>query len=173
MKNILIILLLSITMLTSAQDSTNTTLTNSTISETERLVDKYTEKFSVAISSLAETLAVPAEHVYRILVKQAIVDSISWLLIFLFSLPFIIPIIHFLRLNIDWNRMEEIKYISDEKGGYIKERKDRSGEFVLKLILSVIGIVILVISICHVNEIIQGFVNPEYKAIQYILEIIK
>ena len=43
-----------------------------TNSDAEKLFDKYTGKFAVAIEELAESLKVPAEHVYNILIKDQI-----------------------------------------------------------------------------------------------------
>jgi len=47
------------------------------VTETERIIDKYIDKTGEALQSLAETLKVPAEHVYGVLVKQQIVKGIG------------------------------------------------------------------------------------------------
>ena len=65
----------------NAQDSTLVTNTN-----VEKLVDKYSGKIEAAIVSLAESLQQPAEHVYKVLVKQQIVKAINGLGILLFLL---------------------------------------------------------------------------------------
>lgn len=46
-----------------------------TNSNAEKLIDKYSEKIESTIVSLAQSLKQPAEHVYKILVKQQIVKS--------------------------------------------------------------------------------------------------
>ena len=59
-----------------------------TDSDTEKLIDKYSEKISATVTSLAETLKQPATHVYGLLVRQQVLkswiflsaSSIFWLL---------------------------------------------------------------------------------------------
>lgn len=41
----------------------------STVNQVERLVDKYSDKIAGVITSLAEQLKVPAEHVYNVYKK--------------------------------------------------------------------------------------------------------
>jgi len=56
------------------------------ITETERIVDKYTDKISGAIESLAETLKVPAEFVFETLIRVNFIQGISYLIIIIFTL---------------------------------------------------------------------------------------
>lgn len=57
-----------------------------TNSDVEKLIDKYSDKLSVAIESLAETLKQPAEYVYTIIVRQQIVLGYTYLAVIIFTL---------------------------------------------------------------------------------------
>jgi uncharacterized membrane protein YuzA (DUF378 family) len=109
------------------------------------------------ISALASGLKVGAEHVYEVLVKQQIVNAITYLVIGIVSL--------ILMLN------------------FIKRYKDPKEKWIYDDSLSVLGVVrvsqiilavILFIGfMVTIDEIIMGFVNPEYGAIETIIDIVK
>ncbi len=69
----ILVLILSWAMLGTIQAQEQTVKDNVelvTDSNVEKLVDKYSTKVTVAIQGLAKSLQQPAEHVYKILIRQ-------------------------------------------------------------------------------------------------------
>ena len=153
MKKILTVLSIVIfsTICYSQTDSTSYV----TDSNVEKLVDKYSAKIEATIVSLAEQLKQPAEHVYKIMVKQQVVNSITWIIIGLLCISTVFTIKFWL------NRIE--KEIGDATGWIM-------GLIFLCIIPLILGILVLVI---QSGTIVTGFINPEYGAIQDIINLIK
>lgn len=145
------------------------------LNEVERIVDKYTSKVAVGITGLAESMEVPAKHVYKVLVKQAVVDSIVWFLILLTGILLMLPFWGTFKRDIDWDDLDEtIRTVVKDKEGNetVQEDTKKSGaEIISKLIMAIIGLITIVIGIFHIGTMVQGFVNPEYKAIQDIVQM--
>lgn len=111
------------------------------------------------VKGLAESLQVGAEHVYEVLVRQQVVISISWTLLFAFIIILIIiwkntMLKHFLR------KIEESKY-------------DKADYWVGIVVSTIVLILLLLPPLFHIDVIITGFVNPEYGAIKEIMELVK
>ena len=137
-----------------------------TESNVEKLVDKYSDKLEAAITSLAETLQQPAEFVYGVLIKQQYVKAyasiIPWI-IFLCLLPV---------------------FISLMKRGLVIGRDDRLGgehnyfyfddsHLTITIIIGIfLGASLITGAVC-LQFIIQGFINPDYGAMQDIVNMIK
>lgn len=147
MKNILLIVFLWLGSIGYAQDSLK-------VGETERLIDKYSDKLVTATQSLAKTLEVPATHVYQVLVKQQVVRAIIWLIVDLIVLiiwgAFLIP---FIKIP--------------DKSNITQAQED----IVIPFIVS--SIILVIFLVCNLTIIISGFVNPEYEAIKEIVGFIK
>ncbi len=73
-KIVFLTVMLILSIAAYAQDSISKDIP---ISETERIIDKYLDKTGEALSNLAQTLKVPAGHVYEVLVRQQIAQGIS------------------------------------------------------------------------------------------------
>lgn len=100
------------------------------------------------IEGLSKSLKVPAQHVYGIMVKQQVVDSITWLVANLLVLLL---------------TMTALIY-------WIKDKKTKDEWFGVPLI----GILIFFILLfCTLSTIVAGFVNPEYGAIKEIISFVK
>jgi hypothetical protein len=108
------------------------------------------------IGALASALKVGAEHVYYVLVKQQIVNSIVWLIVA------IIVGISF-RGMIKYSKWCRDNKIDEDNVGYV------FGLF-FGWIFTVISIVIVIF---HIDVIVTGFVNPEYGAIMDIVNFVK
>ena len=106
----------------------------------------YTD-VKAGIVGLADGLKVSAENVWNILVKQQLVESITWLIV---NLLFLIAII---IVWICWNKS-----------------KDQEEWWGIPVILTILQLTVLAFSI---NGIVTGFVNPEYGAIEDIISFIK
>jgi uncharacterized membrane protein YuzA (DUF378 family) len=174
MKKFLIVLTLLFSQLAVGQtvasviDSTKSVVSNA-IDSTKTAVKKgigivdtssnfkmvYTD-IKDGITALALGLRVGAEHVYMVLVKQQIVYAIVYLIIGLFAL--------FLIVN--W-----INGYKDTKQKWHDD--DITGLGIIKTIQIAIAGVMLGVFLFHIDNIVMGFVNPEYGAIQEIIDIVK
>ena len=105
-----------------------------------------------AVIAIGEAIGVAAEHVYTVLVKKFIVDAIVQLLPFLLGVILII---------ISW-----IKF-----GRYFKYYHRPEWHILYPISLLTIGVIILFN--VNYNVMIMGLVNPEYGALNYILEYSK
>ena len=162
MKKVIFLLLAFITLNSNA--NTVTTL----LDKTSEIVDstKKTVKESITsvdtssnfkmlyqdvkegLSGLATGLKVGVEHVYIVLVKQQIVNSITWVIIYLLFI-----FIWYLFVK-NWN------YLA-------KETDD-----VVNIIGSVVLTIILIALVFTLNKTVMGFVNPEYGAIKDIINFV-
>jgi hypothetical protein len=114
----------------------------------EKLIDKYSEKMTNAITVLAEKLKQPAEHVYGILVKQSLVQG--WSIFVAFIIATILFVIVFIGAIKNWANAEETF-------GF------------LSIILGVCWLIAIVILI---SDGLPRLLNPEYEAIQQILKLL-
>lgn len=117
------------------------------------------------VSALAATLKVGAEHVYEVLVKQQIVNSITNVIIYL---VFIIVIVITIKTM---DRMIPSREYRD------KNREDLEDYFPVFLIG---GIILAVAAIggsiyftSTINDTVMGFVNPEYGAMQQVVNFVR
>ena len=117
-------------------------------------LNKVYEDVKEGIQGLAVALKAPAEHVYKIIVKQQVVNSVSYLITWLILL---LPLI-----TIKW-WLINLEEASDSIGWFI-------GFIFIVIVPAIIGIIGLAVTS---SEIITGFVNPEYGAIKDIMSFIK
>lgn len=108
------------------------------------------------IGALASALKVGAEHVYYVLVKQQVVNSIVWLIVA------IIVIFGFRGM---------LKYTTWCRENKIDE--DNVGHTFGLLFGWVFTVIAVGIVIFHIDVIVTGFVNPEYGAIMDIVNFVK
>lgn len=160
MKNFLLILFLLVNTLTYSQnDSIPDNSTDKNVSTAERVIDKYSGKAYDAVKELANALKVPAEHVYTVLVKQGIVEGVTWLVIF---------IIMSIMLGIAIKIMFTLPMFTDS---------DYDDNVTVPGIFAILGGIIggigVVICLFHIDVMVGGFINPEYYAIREIVEILK
>lgn len=143
-----IILIIAITMLTLYCIVNAQTIDTINISETERIFDKYSTKFEVGIIALAESLKTPAEHVYKVLIRQQYVVAITWTTILLIILLITITCWIF----------------------WFKDKTDKDEWWGVPAFITTTFIVTMFSTI---NKIITGLINPEYGAIKDIIDFVK
>lgn len=117
------------------------------------------------LEKLAEKLGTTVEYLWEVLVHQALVNSV--LLILLMVATVIMGIVLY-KLHIRFSKMqpETDKY-------YAKSLYDREEGYVAMMIIFVfIWTVLLFVSIFSFASMITGFINPEYWALQRILNIV-
>jgi hypothetical protein len=169
MKKLLLIIMLIASFVTlKAQDTTvfakistesNKALTAVDTNSNFKMV--YSDIKS-GISALASSLKVGSEHVYKILVKQAIVEAIQGLIILLISIFILLNGYKALRSDEKWETKETYS---------IYPSLNSLGLF--RIFQLIAGLILFIAGMFFLNIIITGFVNPEYAAINKILEIIK
>jgi hypothetical protein len=156
MKKLIFILLLLIGgLVVSAQSDSSQYVTNSNV---EKLIDKYGGKLEATVISIAQTLKQPTEHVYEVLVKQQVVKSIQALIIIVAWLLFTFLTIFFATGVADWDDFEAKKDRMAASGGL----------FAMSLILFFVFTIVLLVQ-GSLNNVVTGFVNPEYGAMNDIV----
>ena len=158
MKHLITILLfVFVTSMVTAQVDSTAYVTESNI---EKLVDKYSGKIEATIISLAESLKQPAEKVWTILIKQQYVKASMGIIVLLIILLFGYLSIKYANNVKDWDR----GYVYDDKPTY------SIGAAVISVICLFISIIVLLFG-GYPNDILQGFINPEYGAIKDIVNL--
>lgn len=116
-----------------------------------------------ALDALAESLKTGAEHVYAVLVRQQFVNSVTYLLIDVFFI--IISIVAWIVIHKAYKlKAEQEKNLSEyDKGDY--EALYVIPSFITLVCMLVVGITL--------DDVITGFINPEYGAIMEIKSFIR
>ena len=152
MKKFFIIVVLAII-------STNVFSTEVAVNDTTALTfNKVYEDVKEGIQGLAVALKAPAEHVYKVVVRQQTINSISYLLA---CLILILPIFTF-----NWWRSAIKSAIEkdDDETGWVM------GLLLLCILPALVGGIGLAVT---TSDIITGFINPEYGAIRDVMNFIK
>jgi uncharacterized membrane protein len=175
MKKILTILMLFFTITTYSKESNLVTETITSVSNkidtlktnvinTAKTIDTssvskqlYTNLKS-GLVGIAGALKVGAEHVYVILVKQQVVNSILYLLCGVLAFILILSFINKNKSDEEWFD-EDIDFLTGL--GFI-----RLGQLI-------IGFILLLVFLCHLDTIVTGFINPEFGALEQIMNWVK
>ena len=117
----------------------------------EALTELYPE-VKAAVIEIAKGIGVAAEHLYVVLVKKYVVDGVVQLIPFLVGIFLII---------IGWIKLEK----------YIKNNT----KFMWPVLYPIIVVIVGIITLCNIdyNTMFMGLINPEYGAVNYILEYAK
>lgn len=107
-----------------------------------------------AIVSIASAIGVAAEHVYTVLVKKFLVEGIGEFLILLAGLILIV---------IGWIKFD--KYV-------VKRKEDPIDWHILYPILILVGGIVCIVNVNY-HEMLINLINPEWGAINYILDFTK
>lgn len=153
MKKTIVFFLLSIcTLFVSAQsDTLKASKDTSNVTWTKVYGDAKN-----ALNGLGAALKVGAEHVYEVMVKQQIVNSIVYLVIFIITCILVYFFFKMLKTK--------------DLGEHFD---DFDGICIGTMLLGTASLIFTVFTLVQLNEMITGFVNPEYGAIKEILEKIK
>lgn len=143
---------------TSIKDSAVQSVKEVDTSSTFKLM--YSD-FKQGIVALASSLKVGAEHVYEVLVRQQIVYAIVFLSL---------TIIGFI-LILNWiKKYKDDKEVWKSGSSY---NENPTGLGVLRFIQIIVALIMIGIGVCNISTIMTGFVNPEYGAIQDVIEMVK
>jgi|SRR6185312_14833061 len=148
MKRIALLIAVTLTMSgVMAQDSNKIAPRNVTF-------DSVYHDVTGAISALATGLKTTGDHVYGVLVYQQRVDAVKWLVVIILWL---FPLSKFFKsLNKEWSDGDNLV-----KNG------------VVGLVCLIVSAVTFSFIISNISTITTGLFNPEYGALQDILDAIK
>ncbi len=144
MKKLMIVFITLLSITAFGQDSTKQELTKEVI---------YKDVKNV-LSQLGSTLKVGSEHVYMVLVRQQVVNSFTWLSVYI---VFIIVSLTLIKIG--------IKFYSKDY-----ERQDTYALFLISG--SGFALCGLICFFATISRVITGFVNPEYGAIKTIIDLL-
>lgn len=158
-KYIFIAFLSFISLLGTSKTSNDTVVSNIKESVLKAIPDSslltFKEVYSdtkSGLTALGSSLKVGSEHVYEVLIKQQLSNSITGLLMLLLSIICLIIIIKITKKAIN---------------------KNKDLGMVTVVFIGIPTMIFLVYELWHMNDIVTGFINPEYGAIKEILEVIK
>lgn len=133
---------------------------------------------SQKIEAMAQALKVPAEHVYKVLVKQQVVNAWTdiMLLLLLATSSFLFiytPIKYISNKNKAYRKANKDSYSVKNNPDYVQYELD-SPETQIPIAIGVVLAIFFIIGLlCTTSDIIMGLTNPEYGAIKDIIEVLK
>lgn len=133
----------------------NTTETINTIDTSSTFKQIYSDVKS-GITGLASALKVTAEHVYMVLVRQQLANSILYLFLLICSI---------ICLTICYKQWDKIKMNRDGP--------EEAKPVIFTIITGAIGFILLLGFLFNIDTMVMGFINPEYGAIQEIIHFVK
>ena len=140
-------ILLSFPVITMAQASTD----NTKLTETERVIDKYSEKIYNGFSVLIEKAEEPVKTGFHYVVKKQIAQGVVGLLPLTIFLLLLYPLFYSIQ-----------HYEGDEFNGYTA----------LAILFGFTEVILLVTSICATGNAVMHLIAPEYYAIEDIARLV-
>lgn len=159
MKNILLALILSLVTITLYAQEEQQPTQEQSITEAERIVDKYLEQAGNGIAALAEKLEAPAEYVYQVLVTQYIVRGI---------VDLFLTILFVFILILSLNRILNTFKLQDELNEEVL-----GTNLVTFIILGVLSLIASCGYLITISETITMIFNPDYHILMDIKDFIK
>lgn len=121
-----------------------------------------------AITGIASALKVGAEHVYKVLVVQQVVRGVTYLLMMVFGFLFLYLSIRFFKsIQEDYNAWKKLEDIDPDTDSYFHINIIWCGAF------AVAGPILLLVAFGNFDVITMGLINPEYGALQSIMDFAK
>jgi uncharacterized membrane protein len=116
------------------------------------------------LKGLADALKVGVEHVYKVLVMQQVVKSIIYIVVGIISLIFAYAFSKQLTLfRTDYSEWKN-------KSGRSSYDEYFSTYLLLTILFGVFSLIAMGVCIFHIDVIVTGIVNPEFGAMQQIME---
>jgi hypothetical protein len=117
--------------------------------------------FKSALGGAADALKTGIEHVYQVMVRQQIIDSITWIIVYV-----LLGVICF----ISWKKVNS--YVTKEKLKKNNEYHSYGSDdwYLVPVLITIFCVAMFCLSI---NDVVTGFLNPEYGAMQEIKSFIK
>lgn len=166
-------------------DTVTTTVVNTVQhADTAKLSHRLYDDVKSGLSQLAAGLKVGAVHVYEVLVKQQVVFAVMWTLMLLASIGLLLLSYKQWALH----AITERRYIPNpnpvptDSDSY-RHRSEIENphhddnlavrHFTITLISSIAGFTLFLAAAMHSDVILTGFINPEYGAIEKIMDMVK
>lgn len=113
------------------------------------------------LKQLAAQLGTTTEYLWRVLVNQAHIDAIITIIqsIFLLTISIIILKLH-------------LKFIKKDASGRTSYYNSEALTVAMSMV-AIVGVVFIFVVVLNIDEIINGFFNPEYWALEHILNKVK
>lgn len=132
--------------------------------------------FTEKLESLAKSLQVPAEHVYKVLVQREVLNA--WSILITILLCYIIAGI-ILKITLKfynnknrlWRLNNSDSYHLKEDPNYSYYTLDEDWWIVGVIVSGVIFVITLICTLCYASDITIGLFNPEYGAIKEIMNL--
>lgn len=142
------------TIETSTGNVATQNATNQVYDSTKLTVEKVYSEVKAGVVGMAKALKAPAEHVYQIMCKQQLVNSIVILMLFVIGVIFL--------------------FIGIVLGNHEQADWDEASLYTVGCVFSLlISFVLVIFSLAQMGDCITGFVNPEYGAIKDIIGFFK
>lgn len=119
--------------------------------------------FKQGLEAVGDALKVGAEHVYEVLIRQQLVNSITWIIVII-ALAIVGSVVLRFGLTNMWEERERY----GEKVTSLKEEK-----LPLLFVGSCLCLAAIIVLCVQSGVIITGFINPEYGAMMEIKDMIK
>lgn len=148
----------SLVLTIHAQDTVKKAITDTAAVTWTRVYNDVTG----VLSGLGSALKVGTEHVYGVLVRQQLVNSITGCF---FIIATIISLFGFRRF-INWAKSSK-KYSDPHYDG------DEIGWIILTIVFGVFVLILFTVCVTNLQQTVTGFVNPEYGAMKEIMDKIK
>jgi hypothetical protein len=113
------------------------------------------------LAGLASSLKVGVEHVYKVLVRQQYVKAITYSLLSLIGL---IGIMYAINTGIKTASLDKDDRKNNNLIGF---------GWLRTVVIGVMSIVLFICGAIYLDQIVTGFVNPEYGAIKEIIDFVK
>lgn len=156
------------TVVTAITDTVQSTAP--TLSEAERLIDKYGGKFYDVITGLAQQLQIPAEHVYQVFTDQYFASGlVTLILITFFLLSSLIGLIFSCMAYINGGKKYKEKH---EYGDYC-ETSAGIIQIITMLATGIIFLICIVVVTTDASEALMQVMNPEYYTIKEIMSLVR
>jgi hypothetical protein len=113
-------------------------------------------ELTTLLESLASKLGTTTEYLWGVMIKQAPIDAFVGITLIIISFLLIIPYVRYIK----WFAKNYQKcYDNDTEVGH----------WIAIVILAIILCIWLIISICDINNVVTALANPEYWALEQIL----
>lgn len=120
------------------------------------------EKVFEALKLLAAKLGTTADFLWDVLIRQAYIEGITSIIIA--SVPFILLIFYMIFVKWFFKNVERLE--DDHENIWC-------ACWITSVVLGAALMVTIALSICQIKHIVTVFLNPEYWALEQILNIIK
>ena len=171
MKKILLSIVLVMSLCSISYAQIDSVLSN--VPDTSKLtLNKVYTDVKEGINGLAQSLKVPAAHVYEVLVKQQVANSITNICLVLFLLISCLLCGRYASITYKAHLV-----LYKQAGHNSNPDLDDTAKGILSCVLTVISVILgisTVFTFCvYMQETVIGFINPEYGAIKEIISFIK